>query len=158
MRRVISIIVIAGLLLVGATVSAEAGKARRISRISHGVNVALNQIGDPYVYGASGPRSYDCSGLVYYGYHKRGPRFHMPRSAAAQYQRVRHIPKRRMKRGDFLYYYDSGGHVYHTAIFLGWRHGRRRVLEAAHTGTNVRRSTPWTSRWRAGTLRYWEGH
>lgn len=156
MKRLIVIVVAVALLLLGAMGTAQAGKDRRISRIHHGLSIALNQIGDPYRYGAIGPASFDCSGLPFYSYHRRGPRFHMPRTAAAQYQRVKHIPKHRMKRGDFLYYYDSGGHVYHTAIFLGWRHGRRRVLEAAHTGTNVRRSTPWTSRWHAGTLRYWE--
>jgi len=120
-------------------------------RIGTAVGVAVNQIGDPYRYGAAGPNSFDCSGLVYYSYRKAGFS-RMPRSSGAQASFARHIRKRNMHRGDLMFFFDGGG-VYHAAIFLRWRNGRAWMLDAPRTGERVGRKYAWTSQWFGRTLR-----
>ena len=134
-----------------AAPSAGAASTRREARIHHGVEVARNQKGDPYVYGADGPSSFDCSGLTMYSYAKAG--LYLPRSSDAQYRYVRHIAKRNLHRGDLMFFH-SGGSVYHVAIFLGRHDGHVWLLHSAHPGTVVQRDPTWTSSWYAGTLRH----
>ena len=54
--------------------SAHAAKEPRKGKIVHGLDVARNQKGDPYHYGADGPGSFDCSGLMQFAYGKAGIR------------------------------------------------------------------------------------
>ncbi len=130
--------------------SADATESKRVQRIHQGLDVARAQKGDPYVYGAAGPSSFDCSGLTMYSYARAG--LYLPRSSDAQYRYVRHIAKKNLRRGDLMFFH-SGGSVYHVAIFLGRHGGHVWLLHAAHPGTVVQRDPAWTSSWYAGTLR-----
>lgn len=125
-------------------------KVRRQHRISRAFRVAARQQGDPYRYGATGPSAFDCSGLMLYAFRAAG--LHLPRTAAAQSGAVRHISRAHMHRGD-LVFFNGGGHVYHVGIFDGWSHGRRMMIDAPHTGTDVRREAIWSGSWFPGTLR-----
>jgi cell wall-associated NlpC family hydrolase len=129
---------------------AEAQKSPRERKIAHAVAVAVNQKGDPYRYGAAGPNAFDCSGLTMFSFAKAG--LSLPRVAADQYRRVRHIPQKNAKRGDLVFFH-SGGSVYHMGIFAGRAHGKRYILHAPNSGTVVRRDPIWTGSWYAGTLR-----
>ena len=122
-------------------------------RIGTAVGVALNQVGDPYRYGAAGPNAFDCSGLVYFSYRKAGFS-RIPRTSSAQANFARHIRKANMRRGDLMFF-TSGGHVYHVGIFLGRaRDGRPLLLHAPRSGERVHRERVWTNQWFPGTLRY----
>jgi cell wall-associated NlpC family hydrolase len=123
----------------------------RAVKIAHAVAVAVNQKGDPYVYGAEGPNAFDCSGLTEYSFAKAGLR--LPRTADEQYHSVRHIKKSNIRRGDLVFFHDSGGSVYHVGIFAGRRHGSEYILHAPYTGQVVHRERIWTGSWYAGTLR-----
>ncbi|CAM5447638.1 NlpC/P60 domain-containing protein OS=Streptomyces antimycoticus OX=68175 GN=SANT12839_082630 PE=3 SV=1 [Streptomyces antimycoticus] len=57
--------------------------------------------GAPYKYGAEGPERFDCSGLTQYAYKRAGKR--LPRTAAAQYNRTRHIKAGSRKGGDLVF-------------------------------------------------------
>lgn len=114
--------------------------------------VALNQIGDPYRYGARGPGSFDCSGLVQYSYQKAGFR-NVPRTSSAQAGAARHIPRSNLRRGDLMFFRNGGG-VYHVAIFLSWDHGRALMVHAPSSGRRVQRAHAWTNSWFAGTFRH----
>lgn len=122
----------------------------RAERISHARSIALRQVGDPYSYGAAGPNSFDCSGLVYYSYRHAG--VSVPRTSSAQSGRARHISKRAIRSGDLMFF-TSGSGVYHVAIFLRWRGGRAIMLHSPQPGQRVRVEPSWTSSWFAGTLR-----
>lgn len=120
-------------------------------RANHGANIAIAQIGDPYVYGAAGPNAFDCSGLTMFSY--GGARLHLPRTSAAQYAAVRHILKQNMMRGDLVFFH-SGGRIYHVGIFLYWNARHQAVIvHASRPGTRIHRSPVWTSSWYAGTRR-----
>lgn len=123
----------------------------RDRKIHHGLEVAIRHKGDPYHYGSAGPGAFDCSGLTMYSFAKAG--LHLPRSSDGQAHAVRHIPKKNLHRGDFVFF-TSGRHVYHVAIYLGRHDGQRFILHAPYSGTVVQRDPIWTSSWFAGTLRH----
>jgi cell wall-associated NlpC family hydrolase len=124
--------------------AARAGKALRAFHIGQ------DQKGDPYVYGATGPNAFDCSGLTSYAYHRAG--LSLPRTAASQAGAVRHIPRSQLRLGD-LVFFESGGHVYHVGLFAGRHHGTDYVLHAPRPGESVRTEAIWTNSWFAGTER-----
>lgn len=130
--------------------AADAAGASRLTRVQHATRIALAQIGDPYRYGAAGPRAFDCSGLIYYSFRHAG--IGVPRTAAAQARATRHIRKSSMRRGDLMFFTGGGG-VYHAAVFLGWSHGHATMVHSPRPGERVRRDRPWTTHWFAGTLR-----
>ena len=94
---------------------------------------ARKQKGKPYVYGADGPHSFDCSGLVRYVF-LHALHHSLPHNAAEQYQVSRHIRRSQLRRGD-LVFVDNGGHVTHVGIFAGDGHW----WVAPHTGERVHR-------------------
>jgi cell wall-associated NlpC family hydrolase len=133
------------------SLASPADASMRQRKIHHALEVARNQKGDPYRYGANGPRAFDCSGLIQFSYGRAG--LFMPRTSGAQARRARHNRKGHMRKGDLMFFYDRGG-VYHVGMFVGWNgHGHRRVLHAPRPGHRVHASTVWTGRWRAETLR-----
>src|SRR5207248_662797 len=79
------------------------------------VTEASRHIGQPYVWGATGPKAFDCSGLVQYSYRLAG--ISTPRIAADQFTAARLIPAARAVRGDLVFYHDSVGYVYHVGIY-----------------------------------------
>jgi cell wall-associated NlpC family hydrolase len=157
-RRLRAIVPLTLVALVATTIATapDANAATRLPPVSfranHAANVAIAQIGDPYRYGAAGPYAFDCSGLTMFSY--AHARLSLPRTAAGQYAAVRHILKQNLMRGDLVFFHDSGGHVYHAALFLYWNKDHRAVIvHAPHTGTVVHRQPVWTSSWYAGTRR-----
>ena len=133
-----------------ASATASSRQAARQNKVKHAASVALRQIGDPYRYGAAGPRAFDCSGLMKYAYKKAGLK--LPRTSSAQARRAHRIPKRKLRRGDLMFFTDGGG-VYHAAMFLKWRHGRALMVHSPGSGGHVRRAHPWTKSWFGATVR-----
>jgi cell wall-associated NlpC family hydrolase len=80
------------------------------------VKVAKNHIGDKYVWGATGPNKFDCSGLVVFSYGKAG--MTPPRVSEDQFGAARVIPASRAVPGDLVFWHDSEGDVYHVGIYL----------------------------------------
>lgn len=150
-RAVVLVLALGVIWALTVALAPDADAATRKHRIQHARKIAVNQIGDPYAYGAAGPNRFDCSGLIYYSTHRAGFRG-VPRTSRAQAASMRRIKKKNMRRGDFMYFYNSGG-VYHAAVFLGWHRGHRVMVHAARPGTRVHKARPWTDRWVARTLR-----
>lgn len=80
------------------------------------VTEAKQHIGQAYVWGAEGPRTFDCSGLVMYSYGKFG--FVTPRVSEDQARAARLIPASRAVPGDLVFWHDNEGDVYHVGIYL----------------------------------------
>jgi cell wall-associated NlpC family hydrolase len=137
----------------GARTAVTARVAARTAKVHRAWQVARHQLGAPYAYGRSGPGAFDCSGLTYYAFHRKAHFRGFPRTSGAQARYAHPIKRSQLRRGD-LVFFTSGGHVYHAAIFAGWRHGHRVVLHAPHPGTRVRIDPIWTSHWMARTLRH----
>ena len=143
----LTLAVLLGLAALGPVSGADAASKQRVNRAA---NVALQQIGDRYRYGAAGPRAFDCSGLMQYSYRKAGIK--IPRTSSAQARRAHRIPKRKLRRGDLMFFTNGGG-VYHAAMFL--KRDRRGVVmvHSPGSGQRVKRAHPWTNRWFAASMR-----
>jgi cell wall-associated NlpC family hydrolase len=137
---------------VGAAVTAGAPvQAASQPSIHDALEIARNQRGEEYQYGADGPNQFDCSGFVQYVYGKAG--IQMPRTSDEQANRVRRIAKEDMRPGDLMFYYDDGG-VYHVAVFGGFHgDGGRHIVHAANESADVTSGMNWTGKWFAGTMR-----
>ncbi|MFJ9561358.1 NlpC/P60 family protein [Streptomyces fuscichromogenes] len=85
-------------------VSGAAGKA---------VDFALAQIGKPYVWGAVGPSSYDCSGLTSTAWAAAG--HPIPRTSQAQWQGLTRVSLDSVRPGDLIIYYDAT----HVGMYIG---------------------------------------
>ena len=95
---------------------------------------ALSRQGMPYVWGAAGPTSFDCSGLVQWSMAQAGVQ--MPRVAADQARTGPAVPVSQLQPGDLLFYHTDPtdpGYISHVAIYLG----NGEMLQAPETGENV---------------------
>jgi cell wall-associated NlpC family hydrolase len=85
------------------------------------VRFALNQLGDPYVWAAEGPDSYDCSGLMWAAYRSVGRT--LPRVSRDQYYGTRDRPVDRdsLLPGDLVFYSTSSRwqDIYHVGMYIG---------------------------------------
>jgi cell wall-associated NlpC family hydrolase len=117
---------------------------RTAASIDKMISTAEAQLGDPYVSGAEGPGSFDCSGLVYYCLKAAGS--NRGRYNAAGYAKVsdwKTISWSDMKRGDLMFFWSSSkGKIGHVAIYLG----NGMIIDASSSnGKVVKRSC--TSSW-----------
>jgi cell wall-associated NlpC family hydrolase len=75
---------------------------------------AARQIGKPYVWGAEGPDSFDCSGLTSQAWLAAGVT--IPRTSEMQWAQLKHVPVEEMRPGDLIIYFSDASHV---AIYAG---------------------------------------
>ncbi|KLL12270.1 C40 family peptidase [Protofrankia coriariae] len=80
------------------------------------VYLAAQQAGKPYVYGAEGPYTFDCSGLVQYVFKQLGR--NLPRTAEGQYEATTRISQYNKQPGDLIFY-GTPGNIYHVGIYAG---------------------------------------
>ncbi len=78
------------------------------------VQTALAQLGDPYVWGSSGPDGFDCSGLTQYAYAAAG--ISLPHSSRAQSGMGTPVSRAELLPGDIVYFYSP---VSHVGIYIG---------------------------------------
>jgi peptidoglycan DL-endopeptidase CwlO len=98
------------------------------------LRAAVSRFGMPYVWGAAGPTSFDCSGLVQWSLAQAG--VIMPRVAADQARTGPAVPVSALQPGDLLFYHTdptAPGYISHVAIYLG--HGQ--MIQAPEPGMNV---------------------
>jgi len=88
------------------------------TKVDRAIAFARSQLGDPYKWGASGPNSWDCSGLTMKAWAAAG--VSIPHYGGAQYTSTRHVSVNNIQRGDLLYWSNgSAGSIYHVAMYLG---------------------------------------
>lgn len=120
----------------------EAQKAAKV------LKWASKEKGKPYSYGASGPHSFDCSGLVRYVFQHALHRS-LPHYAEGQKQGSHRIWHRRnLKPGDLVFETNGNGYAYHVGIYAG--HGM--FWHAPHSGTVVKKQHMYHARWRFGRI------
>jgi cell wall-associated NlpC family hydrolase len=99
------------------------------------IEFALGEVGKPYVWGATGPNTYDCSGLMLRAYERAGIK--LPRVSRDQYDAGGHLPVRQAQAGDLMFYaYDRTDPttIHHVFLYLG----NDQMVEAPYSGQNVR--------------------
>lgn len=99
------------------------------------VAAARSKLGDPYVYGATGPDTFDCSGLVQWAAKQVG--VSLPRTSQEQWTSGTPVTADQLQPGDLVFSAGSDGTASspgHVGIYAG----DGQVIEAPHTGANVR--------------------
>ncbi|MFB7377643.1 NlpC/P60 family protein [Kitasatospora purpeofusca] len=92
------------------------------------VQFAYSQLGKPYVWGATGPSGYDCSGLTGAAYRAAGVQ--LPRVSQAQWNAGARIARADLQPGDLVFFY---GDLHHVGLYIG----DGRMIHAPRTGKNV---------------------
>ncbi|GAA4202621.1 hypothetical protein GCM10022252_59090 [Streptosporangium oxazolinicum] len=119
------------------------------SQVTTALTAAIGKLGRPYVWGAEGPDSFDCSGLVQWAYAQAGIK--VPRVTHQQFVSGPQVPLAQAQPGDLLFWrHDptNPGYVSHVAIY--WGNGK--MLHAPRTG-DVVKLVPVTTRNFAGAVR-----
>jgi cell wall-associated NlpC family hydrolase len=96
---------------------------------------ATAQLGKPYVWGATGPDAYDCSGLTQGAFSASGRQ--LPRVASAQYAATQRVGSGQAAAGDLVFW--GGANAHHVGIYLG----NGQVVHAPRTGDVVKVSPIW---------------
>jgi cell wall-associated NlpC family hydrolase len=102
---------------------------------SAAIAFALSQLGDPYVWGATGPDSWDCSGLTMEAWAHAG--IQLPHYSVAQYEQVKHISADELQPGDLIFWADDANDpstIFHVAMYLG----SGQMIHAPRTGRPVK--------------------
>ncbi|MGH4012669.1 MAG: C40 family peptidase [Pseudonocardiaceae bacterium] len=102
---------------------------------SRAIDYALGEVGKPYVWGAEGPHSYDCSGLMMRAYEAAGVT--LPRTSRQQYWAGTQLPVREAQPGDLMFWgYNTSDPdtIHHVAMYLG----NGQMVEAANPSVPLR--------------------
>ena len=90
---------------------------------------ACKQAGDPYVWAAAGPSSYDCSGLTLAAWKQVG--VYLPHQSRSQRASMPYVSRANLRLGDIVFYYNP---IHHVAIYVG----DGKVMHAPSFGDHVR--------------------
>lgn len=100
------------------------------------VDVATQQVGEPYAWGAKGPAAFDASGLVTFSYGRAG--LSLPDGSFNQYRSLPAVQRDDAQPGDLIFANDGGcGRISTVAIFVS----KEEVLRASSTAGRVMRTT-----------------
>ncbi|WP_435126102.1 NlpC/P60 family protein [Actinacidiphila sp. bgisy144] len=93
------------------------------------IGYAFDQLGKPYVWGAQGPDSFDCSGLTSQAWAHAGTT--IPRTSQQQWAQLPHVPLELLRPGDLVIYFKGATHV---ALYIG----DGLVIQAPRPGSYVK--------------------
>lgn len=99
------------------------------ARAAAAIAAARSALGKPYVWGASGPSGFDCSGLMQWSYAHAG--IHLPRTSQEQRYAGHQVPLSQAQPGDLVVYRSDASHV---AMYVG----NGQVIHAPYPGAPVR--------------------
>ena len=105
------------------------------------IDFAMAQMGKPYEWGADGPSTYDCSGLVMRAWQQGG--VSLPHYSVEQYAQSQPVALSDLRRGDLVFFASGSDYqsIYHVGLYIG----SGQMIEAPYTGENVRISSIWRS-------------
>ncbi|WP_216590957.1 C40 family peptidase [Streptomyces brasiliscabiei] len=84
------------------------------SRAAAAVSYAYSKLGSPYVWGATGPNAFDCSGLTLAAYRAAG--VSLPRTTYSQIAAGRRVARSELRPGDLVFFYSG---ISHVGIYVG---------------------------------------
>jgi cell wall-associated NlpC family hydrolase len=113
----------------GDTQAVPSGVVAPSGAAQKAVDTALAQVGDPYVWGASGPDAFDCSGLTQYAYSAAG--VSLPHSSSSQSRMGTPVSRDQLQPGDLVFFYSPVSHV-------GMYIGNGQMVHASTSGQPVK--------------------
>ncbi len=127
-----------------------AKQKRRNANIDTMISVAKKQLGDKYVLGAEGPKTFDCSGLVYYCLKEAGSNRRRLNAAGyssvSDWEKITTLSTKKLKKGDLLFFYNNAmSKVGHVGIYIG----NGEMVDASSSNGKVVRRSCLTSHWKS---------
>jgi cell wall-associated NlpC family hydrolase len=113
------------------TQTVQAAKQSTTKKREAVADLAKKQVGKRYVYGATGPSAFDCSGLTQYVYKKAANKT-LPRTTYTQVNKGKSVSMKNLKKGDLLFW-GSTSSPYHVGIYIG----NNKYVHAATPGQGV---------------------
>lgn len=133
-RRLAAVFLLSAGMFVGLGVTTGTAHAATPSAAAGAIRFEFAQLGKPYKWAATGPYSYDCSGLTQAAYRYAG--VSIPRTSREQYRYLPHVRVSNVQPGDLVFWGTNrsvAGSIYHVATYLG----NGMILSAPYTGTVV---------------------
>jgi len=93
------------------------------------LQAAISRLGYPYIWGAAGPTSFDCSGLVMWAYQQVG--ISLPHFTVSQYNSGVHVSRSDLEPGDLVFFFPNISHV-------GMYIGNGMMIDAPNFGEDVK--------------------
>jgi peptidoglycan DL-endopeptidase CwlO len=112
-------------------------------KAAQALRLAMGKIGRPYVWGAAGPNSFDCSGLIMWAYRQVG--ITLPHYTGSQWNAGTHVSRSQLQPGDLVFFYSD---LHHVGMYVG----NGKMLHAPQTG-DVVKIAPMAGRPFAGAVR-----
>uniref|UniRef100_UPI001A929A47 NlpC/P60 family protein n=1 Tax=Clostridioides difficile TaxID=1496 RepID=UPI001A929A47 len=99
------------------------------------INIAKSKLGCKYVYGATGPNNFDCSGFTQWCY-KNALGITIPRVSSSQGNAGKGVDKSNLQRGDLVFFSSNGpkGKINHVGMYIG----NNEFIHSPHTGDVVK--------------------
>lgn len=112
-------------------------------KAAQALRLAMTKIGRPYIWGASGPTTFDCSGLTMWAYRQVG--INLPHYTGSQWNAGTRVSESKLQPGDLVFFYSD---LHHMGMYVG----DGKMLHAPHTG-DVVKIAPMAGRPFAGGVR-----
>ena len=107
--------------------------ASKSSKSTKVVSFAKKQLGKKYVWGKSGPSTFDCSGFTYYVIKKTTGKS-ISRTSTTQSKQGKYVSRKNLKKGDLVFFATTGkGRVSHAGIYIG----NKKFIHASSTKGKV---------------------
>ena len=103
------------------------------------VSLAKSKVGNSYVWGATGPNSFDCSGLMYWSYKQVG--ISLPRTAAAQAGVGKAVSKSNLQAGDLVFFHTSNRLGANGITHVGMYIGNNKFVHASSPSSGIKISS-----------------
>ena len=132
--------------------SSSSGSSSNNSNVSKMMKLAENKVGNKYVWGATGPNNFDCSGFTSWLHKQSG--ISIPRTSSAQSKSGKAVSKSNLQPGDLVFFNTNGKGVSHVGMYIGGG----KMIHAANSNKGVRyddiNSSYYSSRF-VNARRYW---
>lgn len=112
-------------------------------KAAQALRFAMTKLGRPYVWGAEGPSTFDCSGLTMWAYKQVG--ISLPHYTGSQWNAGTHISRSQLQPGDLVFFYSD---LHHMGMYVG----DGKMIHAPQTG-DVVKIAPLAGRPYAGAVR-----
>lgn len=132
-RKLIALLLLVTITIPVISTPIQIDASAKSSKSTQVINFAKKQLGKKYVWGNSGPSSFDCSGFTYYVIKKTTGKT-IPRSSVSQGKHGKYVSRKNLKKGDLVFFATTGkGRISHAGIYIG----NKKFIHASSTKGKV---------------------
>lgn len=132
-RKLITLLLLVTIIMPVLATPTQIDAASKSSKSTKVVSFAKKQLGKKYVWGKSGPSTFDCSGFTYYVIKKTTGKS-ISRTSITQSKQGKYVSRKKLKKGDLVFFATTGkGRVSHVGIYIG----NKKFIHASSTKGKV---------------------